>query len=202
MSPELKTDPHIDDYIAKAAPFARPILEEVRARVHAVIPEAEEAIKWSAPAFLLNGKILLVMAAFKNHAAINFWRGKDVAGEEAASDAMGQFGKLTSLNDLPSEGEFEKLLRSASHLAVSAPPARPSRSEPKPLPEMHPAFRAALKEHRAAKQHFDAFPPGQKREYLDWINDAKRDDTREKRIAQAVQWLGEGKRRNWKYENC
>lgn len=201
MRRDPKFDQRVDAYIAKAQPFARPVLEEVRRRVHSVIPEVEEALKWSSPAFLLNGKILIVMAAFKAHAALNFWRGKDIAAEPKAG-AMGQFGKLTSIDDLPSEEEFEKLLRSASNLASSAPLTPRVKSAPKPLPAAHPEFARALKASPAASDTYEASPPGQKREYLDWINDAKRDETRSKRITQAVEWLAEGKRRNWKYENC
>lgn len=197
----MTRDPRIDAYIARAQPFARPILEEIRRRVHSVIPEVEEALKWSAPAFLLNGKILIVMAAFKAHAALNFWRGKEIAADPKAG-AMGQFGKLTSVEDLPSEEEFEKLLRSASNLAASAPLTSRSKSEAKPLPAIPPEFGKALQANPAATKSYEALPPSHKREYLDWINEAKRDDTRSKRIAQAVEWLAEGKRRNRKYENC
>ncbi len=102
----MTRDPRVDSYIARAQPFARPILDHVRTRVHAVVPEAEETLKWSAPAFMLGGKILLMMAAFKAHAALNFWRGQELRGEAAKADAMGQFGKLTSIDDLPADGNW------------------------------------------------------------------------------------------------
>ena len=97
----MKADPRIDAYIAKAQPYARPILERVRERVRAVVPDVEETLKWGAPSFVIDGKILLIMAAFKAHAALNFWRGQELRGDEANADAMGQFGKLTSVDDLP-----------------------------------------------------------------------------------------------------
>src|SRR4029450_11279039 len=104
-------DPRVDAYIARAQPFAQPILEHVRERVHAVVPEAEETTKWSMPAFTLRGKILLTLAAFKAHAALNFWRGQELRGEQANADAMGQFGRLTSVKDLPPDKELDALIR-------------------------------------------------------------------------------------------
>ena len=198
----MSRDPRIDAYIAKAAPFARPILEHVRARVHAVVPSVEETLKWSAPGFTLNGKILLIMAAFKAHAALNFWRGQEIRGSEASGDAMGQFGKLTFVNDLPPDAQFDELIREAARLAATAPAPRKVKHEPKPPPELHPEFAAALKANPKAKATLDGFPPSAQRDYLEWIADAKQDSTRAKRIAPAVEWLAEGKRRHWKYQDC
>ena len=198
----MNRDPKVDAYIAKAQPFARPILEHVRARVHAAAPDAEETTKWSAPAYTLNGKILLVMAAFKAHAAINFWRGKELRGEAAEDDGMGQFGKLTSVDDLPPDAEFDRLIRDAAKLSKDAPAPRQVKHAPKPPAEIHPEFAAALKASPAAQATLDQFPPSARRDYVDWIADAKQDATRTRRIADAVQWLSEGKRRMWKYEKC
>ena len=198
----MSRDPRIDAYIAKAAPFARPILEHVRARVHAVVPSVEETLKWSAPGFTLDGKILLMMAAFKAHAALNFWRGQEIRGSEASGDAMGQFGKLTFVNDLPPDAQFDELIREAARLAATAPAPRKVKHEPKPPPELHPEFAAALKANPKAKATLDGFPPSAQRDYLEWIADAKQDSTRAKRIATAVEWLAEGKRRHWKYQDC
>jgi uncharacterized protein YdeI (YjbR/CyaY-like superfamily) len=198
----LSRDPRIDAYIAKAAPFARPILEQVRARVHAVVPEVVETLKWSAPGFTLDGKILLMMASFKQHAALNFWRGQEIRGSEASRDAMGQFGKLTSVGDLPSDAQFDELIREAVRLAATAPAPRKTKHEPKPTPSIHPDFAAALKANPKAKAALDGFPPSAQRDYFEWIAEAKQDATRAKRIATAIEWLAEGKRRHWKYQNC
>lgn len=198
----MTTDPRIDAYIAKAAPFARPILEKVRERVHAAAPEAEETMKWSAPGFTVDGKILLMMAAFKAHAALNFWRGQEIGDGNPKAGAMGQFGKLTSEADLPSDSELDALIQEAAALAKTAPAPRKVKHEPKPPATMHPDFAAALKGNAKAQEVLDGFPPSAQREYLDWIAEAKQDATRAKRIADAVQWLSEGKRRHWKYENC
>jgi len=195
-------DPRVDAYIAKAAPFARPILETIRARVHAAVPEAEETLKWGAPSFTLDGKILLMMAAFKAHAALNFWRGQELGDGSPKAGAMGQFGRLASVDDLPGVAQFDALLHEAAALAATAPAPRKVKHAPKPPPELHPEFAAALDANPAAKATLDGFPPSARRDYLEWISDAKQDATRAKRIATAVEWLSEGKKRHWKYENC
>ena len=198
----MSGDPRIDAYIAKKQPFARPILEHIRERVHAAVPDVEETLKWSAPAFTLDGKILLIMAAFKQHAALNFWRGQELRGEAAEADGMGQFGKLESLADLPDDDELDRLIREAAELAKTAPAPRQVKHAPKAAPKMHPEFARALSDAPKAKAALDGFPPGARRDYLEWIADAKQDATRSKRIATAVEWLSEGKRRHWKYQNC
>ena len=198
----MTRDPRIDAYIAKAQPFARPILEHVRERVHAAAPEAQETLKWGAPSFVIDGKILLMMAAFKQHAALNFWRGQELRGAAANADAMGQFGKLTSIDDLPSDGELDRLIRQAADLSKSAPAPRKTKREPKSEPVMHAAFAAALDRAPEARTALESFAPSARRDYLEWIADAKQESTREKRIATAVEWLREGKKRHWKYEKC
>ena len=198
----MTRDPRIDAYIERAAPFAQPILDHVRQRVHAAAPEAEETMKWSTPTFTIDGKILLGMAAFKAHAALNFWRGQELRGGDANSDAMGQFGRLTSLDELPSDAELDALIREGAVLARAAPVPRKVKHEPKPPAEVHPEFSAALADNPKAKEVLDNFPPSARREYLDWIAEAKQDKTRSKRIVDAIEWLNDGKRRHWKYENC
>ena len=195
----MSREPRIDAYIAKAQPFARPILEKVRERVHAVVPDIEEAMKWSTPSYCRNGKILLGTAAFKAHAALHFWRGQEL-GIDPAMDAMGQFGKLTSVADLPAN--LDALIAKAVDLSASAPAPRKTKHEPKPAPTMHADFAAALNKAPAAKATLEGFSPSAQREYLEWVSEAKQETTRQKRIADAVQWLSEGKRRHWKYENC
>ena len=199
----MSRDPRIDAYIARQADFARPILEHLRAAVHRACPEAEETLKWSMPHFTCHGRILAGMAAFKAHATFGFWRGKEVTGGTGRErDAMGSFGRLTRIEDLPDEKTLGEMIRKAADVASSGPkPARP-RAAPKPAPETPDDLAAALAAAPAARAAFDGFPPSCRREYVDWIVEAKRPETRAKRIAQAVEWMGEGKRRNWKYENC
>lgn len=198
----MSREPRIDSYITNAQPFARPILEKVRERAHAAIPDVEETMKWSMPAFTVGGKIVLIMSAFKAHAALNFWRGQEIGDGTPKAGAMGQFGRLTSVGDLPPDAELDALIREAAALAKTAPAPRKTKHAPKPEPEMHPEFDAALRKAPKAKATFDAFPPSCRREYVEWVSEAKRDETRQKRVATAVEWLAEGKRRNWKYESC
>jgi uncharacterized protein YdeI (YjbR/CyaY-like superfamily) len=199
-----KRDPRIDAYIDNAAEFARPILGRLREIVHEACPEVEETLKWSAPSFLHAGGILCGMAAFKQHASFGFWKHALVVGEGVPRDGMGSFGKLTSLKDLPPKKELVALIRKAMQLneeGVKTPGVRKS-STPKPAPVAPEDFVAALKKNRQARATFEGFPPSQQREYVDWITEAKRDETRQKRLTQAIEWLAEGKQRNWKYMNC
>lgn len=159
-------------------------------------------MKWSMPAYLIGGKIMLVTSAFKAHAAVNFWRGQEIGDGQRKAGAMGQFGRLTSLDDLPADSELDSLIREAAAIAKSAPGPRRLKNAPKSPLELHPEFAAALSRSPEAKAVLDGFPPSAQREYLEWITEAKQDRTRHKRIADAVQWLSEGKRRNWKYEKC
>ena len=197
-------DPRIDAYIAKAEPFARPILERLRALVHEACPDADETIKWGMPFFVSGGASLCHMAAFKRHAAFGFWRHVEVMGGERPAEGMGSFGKLASLDDLPPKRTLATLIKRAA--ALNASGTKPVRTAAKktsaPLPEMPADFGEALDRVPAARRTWDAFSPSHRREYLDWILGAKRAETRAKRIAQAVAWLAEGKSRNWKYEKC
>jgi uncharacterized protein YdeI (YjbR/CyaY-like superfamily) len=199
-----KRDPRIDAYIDNAAEFAQPILGRLREIVHEACPEVEETLKWSAPSFLHAGGILCGMAAFKQHASFGFWKHALVVGEEVPRDGMGSFGKLTSLKDLPPKKELVALIHKAMRLneeGVKTPGVRKS-STPKPPPVAPDDLAAALKKNRQARTTFEGFSPSQQRDYVDWITEAKRDETRQKRLAQAIEWLAEGKPRNWKYMNC
>jgi uncharacterized protein YdeI (YjbR/CyaY-like superfamily) len=198
----MPRDPWVDAYIERAQPFARPILTRLRELVHTYLPEATEAKKWSSPSFLYKGRIIAGMAAFKAHATFGLWHGDATEKDrDGAMDAMGNFGKLRSLDDLPAEGDFAKLLASAVIAMDSG--VKPERKHGlKPSPPMHPAFAAALAENPAAQATLDGFPPSAQREYLEWVYEAKQEATRQKRIAQAVEWLAEGKRRHWKYQDC
>lgn len=194
-------DPRIDAYIAASAEFARPILEEIRKRVHAACPQVEETIKWGMPNFVHAGGILCGMAAFKQHASFGYWKHALVMGE-AERDGMGSYGRLASMRDLPPRTRMQADLKKAMRLNEDG--VKPERRKPasKPVPEIPGDLAAALDKDKAAKATFDGFPPSCKREYIDWIVEAKREETRAKRLAQAVEWMAEGKRRNWKYENC
>ncbi|KFN42826.1 YdeI/OmpD-associated family protein [Arenimonas oryziterrae] len=197
-------DPRVDAYIEKSAEFARPILRHLREVVHAACPETEEAIKWGMPHFLYQGGLLCGFAAFKKHCSFGFWKGAQVVADAADESAMGQFGCLTELSQLPSK----KVLTAYIHKAMkikrdgAAPAAAKKAAKPKPAPLPPADFLAAMGKKRKALACFEAFSPSHKREYIEWITEAKRDETRQRRIAQAVEWLAEGKPRNWKYMDC
>jgi uncharacterized protein YdeI (YjbR/CyaY-like superfamily) len=195
-------DPRVDAYIAKAAPFAQPILEHLRKVVHEACPGVEEGLKWSMPFFSYNGSLLCNMAAFKQHCSFGFWLHKDVVGE-AGDDGMGQFGKIATLKDLPAKKTLVAHVKKAMALIDGG--VKQKRAVPSKPPAVVPddlvgAF--AQRRHAAARKTFEGFPPGAQREYVDWINEAKTDATRQKRLATTLEWLAEGKRRNWKYESC
>jgi len=201
--PAPTQDPRVDAYIAKSAEFAQPILRHLRDQVHAACPEVVETIKWSMPSFGLDGKILAHMAAFKAHCAFGFWRREEVVeGPDKRDEAMGQYGRVTSLADLPAKRELQAQIKKAAQLIrEGAKPVRAAKP-PKPPAVAPDDLMAALAANSAASKVFDAFPPGKKREYIEWITEAKQEATRAKRLAQAVEWIAEGKSRNWKYENC
>ena len=199
----MTRDPRIDAYIEHAAPFARPILAHVRALVRNACPDVEETIKWGMPTFVHAGGILCGMAAFKQHASFGYWKHALVVGEGEPRDGMGSYGKMTSLQDLPPDKMLLAHIRKGMTLIEAGVKASPARkATPKPPAETPEDLIAALKKNTPAQATFDAFPPSCRREYIEWIVEAKRDETRAKRLAQTVDWLAEGKRRNWKYENC
>ncbi|HUR90827.1 MAG TPA: YdeI/OmpD-associated family protein [Ramlibacter sp.] len=194
-------DPRVDAYIAKSAAFARPILEHLRKAVHAACPAVEETIKWGMPFFMYGGKPLANMAAFKAHCAFGFWKREGAAaGKEG--EAMGQFGRIASLKDLPAKPEFAKMVKAQMARVDAGEGSRKSQAGPKPPAEAPPDLLAALKKNAAARKHFESFSPSARREYIEWIVEAKREETRAKRVAQALEWIAEGKKRNWKYEAC
>lgn len=197
-------DPRIDAYIAKAAPLAQPILQRIRDVVHEACPEVEETMKWSAPSFVYAGGILAGMAAFKQHASFGYWKHALVMGEDAQRDGMGSYGKMATLKDVPSKRRLVADIRRAMQLneaGVKTPGPRKT-AAPKPPPETPPDLLAALAKNRKARTTFEALAPSHRREYVEWITEARRDETRARRLAQTVEWLAEGKRRNWKYEAC
>lgn len=205
-------DPKVDAYIAKAKPFAQPILNHLRKLVHRGCPGVEEAIKWSMPFFVYKGAILGNMAAFKEHCSFGFW-GVEIGAvlREAGvvqDGGMGTLGRITNVKDLPSDKEMLDWLREAAGFIdrgeYTSPIAARNKvvKAPKPAAKISPDFAAALKKNKKASAVFEAFSASCRREYVDWIAEAKREETREKRIAQAVEWIAEGKQRNWKYQNC
>ncbi len=208
-------EPKVDAYINRAKPFAQPILEHLRELVHKACPQVEETIKWSRPFFEYKGVILGNMSAFNAHCSFGFW-GEEIGAvlreAKAVQDgAMGTLGKITTVKDLPADKQMLAWLKQSkgfidrgeytSPIAARVVKKREAKEEPKPVLES-PELLAALKKNKKAAGTFAAFSPSCKKEYVEWITDAKREETRDKRIAQAVEWIAEGKQRNWKYQNC
>jgi uncharacterized protein YdeI (YjbR/CyaY-like superfamily) len=196
-------DPRIDTYISEAAPFAQPILKHLRKVIHAAAPkEMVETIKWNFPHFEYQG-ILCSMAAFKRHCALIFWKGPLIfEGAEKESEAMGQFGRLTSVDDLPEEKTLASYIRKAAELNAAGvkSPARAQSDKKAATLEVPDYLTAALAANAKAKKTWDAFSYSCRKEYVEWLTDAKREETRRKRLATTLEWLAEGKSQNWRYE--
>jgi uncharacterized protein YdeI (YjbR/CyaY-like superfamily) len=202
-------NPKVDAYIAKSQPFAQPILTRIRELAHKACPEVEEEIKWSMPFFTLRGVILGHMASFKQHCAVGLWGPEMNAILNQAGlhseNGMGSLGKITTLKDLPPDNQMLGCYRQAAELILSGQRTKSlerTAKSVKPAPEIPSELVAALKKNKAAAKVFAGFSASCKREYADWIAEAKRPETKDKRVAQAVEWIAEGKQRNWKYQNC
>ena len=196
----------IDAYIAKSAVFAKPILVHIRKLVHAACPDVEEKMKWSFPHFDYKGEMMCSMAAFKQHAVMSFWKAalmKDVALLETARSevAMGHLGRITSLKGLPSDKKLTVYIKEAMKLNELGKklPSKTKTTEKKEL-EVPEYFMKAIKKNKKALQTFEAFPYSHKKEYVSWITEAKTEETRNKRMNTAVEWMTEGKSRLWKYQ--
>jgi uncharacterized protein YdeI (YjbR/CyaY-like superfamily) len=197
----MKTDPRVDAYIERQAEFARPILTHLRGVIHEACPECEETLKWSMPSFTYKGKILAGFAAFKAHATFGYWNDSMLSQDAKNRSAMGQFGRLTMLDDLPDRAALVDLTRKSMALIDEGvkPPRTTAKKPPFTVPQ---DLCAAIDAVPAARATFDGFPPSCQRDYVEWVTEAKRDETRAKRLNQSVEWLAEGKKRHWKYENC
>ena len=197
-----RKDPRIDAYIAKSAAFAKPILKHLRKIVHTSCPKVEETVRWQHPNFDYKG-VMCGMAAFKQHCVFGFWKEALILDREKAAEktAMGSFGCIRSLADLPSEKTLIQYVKKAASLneaGIKAPGRKaPKKRAPIPVPDY---FAAALKKNAKAQKTFDSFPPSHRREYLEWVTEAKREETRNDRLATSIKWLSEGKSRHWKYQ--
>ena len=204
-----KKDPRVDAYISKSAEFAKPILTHIRKLIHETCPTVQETIKWGFPHFEYKGpadraaRILCSMASFKQHCALGFWyteRGP-MGGDRQQGEAMGQYGRIASLADLPKDKEMVKQIKDAIKVHdAGVKPRTPKRPTEKKELEIPDYFLAALKKNKKALATFEQFNYSNKKEYLEWITQAKTEDTRKKRLDTAVEWMSEGKPRNWKYQ--
>jgi uncharacterized protein YdeI (YjbR/CyaY-like superfamily) len=195
-------DPRVDAYIDKSADFAKPILIHIRKLVHKACPDIVETMKWSFPHFDHKGTVCS-MASFKQHCAFGFWKQSLMEQDAfpAEKTAMGSFGRITSIKDLPPDKVMLRLVQQAVELNEKGVKVAKKPVEKKEL-VIPKDLTAALSKNKPAKIAFDKFSYSHKKEYVQWIEEAKTDATRNKRLATTVEWLSEGKSRNWKYENC
>jgi hypothetical protein len=194
-------NPRVDEYIANAADFAQLILRYLRELVHEASPETEEVMKWSFPNFTYKG-MFCSMAAFKEHCSFGFWKASLLPGP-ADRNGMGHFGRITSIKDLPPKRELLSLIKEAKRFndeGIAKP--KPKASKEKKELVVPPYFLTAVKKNKKALATFEAFSYSHRKEYVEWVSEAKTDETRARRLATTVDWLAEGKSRNWKYERC
>jgi hypothetical protein len=200
----IKKDKRIDAYIEKSAGFAKPILSHIRSVIHKACPDVEETIKWGFPHFDYKGEMMCNMAAFKQHATMGFWKAalmKDpmLVANAKTETAMGHTGQMKTMKDIPSDKKITSWIKDAMQLndkGIKLPP-RPKSVEAVKEPDY---FMAALKKNKKALEAYSKFPNGAKKEYILWITEAKTATTRDSRMATAVEWISEGKQRNWKYQ--
>jgi len=192
-------DPRIDAYIAKAQPFARPILARFRKAMHAGCPGVTETLKWSVPAFEHHG-MLGGMAAFKAHCIFGFWKAPLMKTVATRKDRIGRYGRLASIDAMPGEKALIAMVKEAAALNEAGVTLKRAPKLPKPAPKTPSYMLAAIRKNRKALAAYQAFSPSHKREYVEWIMDAKTDETRARRLQTAVQWMADGRSRNWKYQ--
>jgi uncharacterized protein YdeI (YjbR/CyaY-like superfamily) len=198
-----KRDKRIDNYIMKSADFAVPILNHLRELIHAACPEVEETMKWSFPHFDYKG-VMCSMASFKQHCAFGFWKAslmkdKTLVENAKSETAMGHLGRITSLKDLPSDRKMMTYIKEAMKLNEAGVKVEKPRMVKKEI-SVPDYFAKALSKNKKAGKVFNDFSPSHRREYLEWITEAKTEATREKRMTTTLEWLEEGKARNWKYQ--
>jgi uncharacterized protein YdeI (YjbR/CyaY-like superfamily) len=210
--PDLSLNPKVDAYIAGAAPFAQPILTHLRALIYKACPDVTEEMKWSRPFFQHHGVILCNISAFKTHCSFGFWGAEigRVLKEDGVvqEGGMGSLGRIASVKDIPPDKQLLGYIRQAAAFIEGGQGEtwvavqRRVVKAPKPTLEAPPEFTAALKKNKPATAAYSAFSPSCRREYIEWIANAKRPETRDRRIAQAIEWIATGKQRNWKYQAC
>lgn len=202
-----KKDPRVDAYILLSGEFAKPILRHFRALVHKTCKESVETIKWGFPHFMYKGKNMCYMASFKKHCAIGFWKAalmkqsEDLLKQAAREEAMGHLGKISNIKDLPKAAILTSLIKEAmrvNELGLKVPtPAKPAKKMAVKVPSY---LNAAFTTHSLAAKQFALFSPSQKKEYVSWLEEAKTESTRLKRLEIALTWISEGKDRHWKYK--
>jgi len=204
MAAQPEIDARVDAYILKAPEFAQPILERIRASFHAGCPDLKENIKWGVPAFERNG-LLGGMAFFKAHVSYGFWRSGEMEdplgwlGKERKASFMSL--KVASVKELPTKAALTKYVKEARRVDQEVPKNAPKKSK-SAAPKAPAVMTKAIGQNKQAAAFWKGLTPGYRKEYVEWVTEAKREATQEKRLAQTVEWLAEGKTKNWKYKDC
>ena len=197
----VRRDKRIDGQIAKAAPFARPIMTRLREAVHAGCPDVVETLKWSRPSFEHHG-LLCGVAAFKAHCSFGFWKHAllvERGGPKAATE-LEALGRITDVSELPPKARLVRYVRLAAKLNEDGVSVPRTRAKPKPPVAVPADLKRGLSGNARAQACFGTLSPSHRREYVEWITEARQDETRQRRLATALEWLAQGKTRNWKYE--
>jgi uncharacterized protein YdeI (YjbR/CyaY-like superfamily) len=202
-----ETDSRVDAYIEKAAPFAKPVLLKLRKLIFLACPDVKETIKWSFPNYVVHGSVFCSMASFKEHCAFGFWKASLLSDPEGIlqvknKNAMGHLDRIGSVKDLPADRILvaylkEAVLLNKNKIKVARPKAAPKKELPVPN-----GLAVALKKNKKASAFFEEFSPSARREYIEWITEAKTEETLNKRLATTIEWLAEGKSRHWKYKKA
>jgi len=201
-----RLDRRVDAKFSQAPDFAQPIIQLLRKAIHQACPEVQETLKWGMPAFEYQG-LLAIVGIFKSHCSLVLWKHQLLAEKfpelaEIANPSTGKFGRLTKRSDLPSQAKLNQYLKFAVALNAEGVRVPKRRKATRPVPTLPPEFKAALRRHKVAAQTFEKLSPSCQRDYVNWIADPKREETRAKRIATSIEWLAAGKKRNWKYSSC
>jgi uncharacterized protein YdeI (YjbR/CyaY-like superfamily) len=198
-----KYDPRVDDYIAKSPAYAQPIMKHIRGLIHQAVPNIVEVIKWAHPHFEYKGPAFSI-GAFKEHLGLNFWKSKlmdDPEGLFKYDGSAGSMGKIKSLADLPEDDILMAYFMLAADLNEQGVKATTPKTAPEKKQLIIPDdLIAAFKNDTTAMQHFEQFNYSAKKEYVDWLAEAKTTETRQKRLKTIMEWVAEGKTRYWKYK--
>jgi uncharacterized protein YdeI (YjbR/CyaY-like superfamily) len=202
---EKQYNPELDDYLAKSAGFAKPIMQHLRELLHETCPEIVEEIKWGIPHFDYKGEMMCIFAAHKNHCSFTFWKESLMSDQKFKENPSLQaskryLGKIISLSDLPSDKQLVAYIKEAMALNENGVKLVPRKSEKPKNIAIPDYFAKELAAKPKVKKIFDSKSDSFRKDYLVWITDAKTETTRQKRIAESLEWIAEGKGRFWKYD--
>src|SRR5438270_1264994 len=179
----------VNDSLANAPEGTRPILVRLRRIFRQASPKLEEAIKWGVPCYLFKGPVG-GFAAYKQHVSWGLWKSRALNDPEGllGRGVSVMAGKITKVSEIPPAAKIIALIEQVIALNEAG-----IKSPKPPEPELPADFAAAMKKAGKAARHYAAFTPARKWQYVNWVTQAKRAETRAKRIEIAVERIGEGK---------